>query len=138
MTDRRIGGEGLNVDVQADPQRRVAAEGLTVDIAPVEARERQTDSLGLSVDVSVPLGVQYGHLASTVDFVPVHPTTRLGHLAFLVDYVPSLVLVDAVTWSGSAFGIGGAFPDVHWSGGQFQSGSGPRVLWQDDHFELEG
>jgi len=53
-------------------------------------------------------------------------------------YIPSSVLVDAVTWSGSAFGIGGAFPDVHWSGGQFQSGSGPRVLWQDDHFELEG
>jgi len=123
MTDRQVGGLGVTTEVALTPERRVGALGTMIELVgpgPV---------VGSGARV-------VGALDVLVEIAPV-PARRLGALALLVDYIPSSVLVDAVTWSGSAFGIGGAYPDVHWSGGKFQTGSGPRVLWQDDHFELE-
>lgn len=135
MTDRQVGGEGLNVDINALPERRVGAEGITVDILPPLVGERQTDSLGINVDFTYPPGVQYGAYGVKVELVPIS-SRQLGALGMLVDYVVSAIPTNAARWSGSVFEMGTSSPLVYWSAGAFQSTGTGLVVWNTDHFEV--
>lgn len=135
MTDRQVGGDGLNVDITPLPERRFGAEGLSVDLAPPLVGERQTDSLGITVDFTYPLGVQYGAVAIAADLVP-SAAKRLGSLGLMIDYVVSLVPANAARWSGLAFEMGTASPLAYWSSGAFQTSGASPVVWVTEHFEV--
>jgi len=117
MTDRQVGGEGLNIDV-----------------VPTAPHERQTGALGLNLDIAVPPGTVVAHLLSNVDLVPSGIARRLGNVGLMVEYVASLVPTTAARWSGSVFQMGTASPLVYWSSGTFQSSGSTPVNWQTDHF----
>jgi len=134
VTDRQVGGEGLDVDIVPQASRQIAAEGLTVDILPPLVGERQVDYLGIQFDYAYPSGVQFGSALIQTDVVPVRPSGWLGAIGLMVDYVASTVSATAARWSGTAFQVGTASPLVYWSSGAFRfSGSTP-VNWQTDHF----
>lgn len=135
MTDRQVGGEGLNVDLNAQVDRRVAGQGLIVDVMPPLVGERQADALGITVDYTWPQGVQFGGLDVKVDLVPT-TTKQLGSIAMMVDYVASAVAANAARWSSTAFEMGTASPLSYWSGSQFLASGSKPVLWVTDHFEV--
>ncbi len=135
MTDRQLGGEGLNVDLNAQPDRRVAAEGLTVDVMPPLVGERQAGALWANVEYTWPQGVQFGGLDIKVDLVPT-TTKWLGAVGMMIDYVAATVAANAARWSSTAFEMGTSSPLAYWSGSQFLGSGTKPVLWVTDHFEV--
>lgn len=136
MTDRRVGGTGANVDINAAADRRTGGLGAQVDLVPTQTFERQADSVSLMVEVVPPTGDVTSALVVNLDLVPVHPSGRLGQMGVMVDYVLSLIPTTAARWSGTLFEMGTASPLTYWSAGAFRSSGTNPVIWQTDHFEM--
>lgn len=128
MTDRRVGSDGLNVELNVLANRQVGSSGLQVDFMPPLVGERQADSLGLTVEYTYPQGVQYGGADLGVELVPV-PTRRLGAIGLMFEYVVSAV--GEVTWGTGVFQLGGAFPAVQWEATAFGFSGGQYVDWDE-------
>ena len=124
-------------------ERRVGAADLNVDIAPVLVGERQTDNVTLKVEVTVPLGVQYGGLDMMLDIAPpLQMLRQTASLGVMVDYVASVgPPVGSVYWSAASgrFESSGTVLTMWNPVERFEiSGTYPLVVWNTDHFEEAG
>jgi len=127
MTDRRVGSDGLRVDVKAG-QPNVGGDGLNVEVVP-GSLERQTDALGLIVELTVP-PLAVAAFGLQTDLKGGAPTVA-GYLGLLIDYVVAL----GIGWSGTQFVASGGTP-VLWGSAAFQtSGAYPAVQFEDGAFK---
>lgn len=133
MTDRRVGGDGLQTDVVPIPNRQVGAAGLSLDVVA----SRGLAGIGLTVDVlltGVGIAVRRpGGMGLVVDVAPL-VQRRQGSVGLMVDYIAGLVTA-GIGWGSGAFqAIGGPEPDVYWGTGAFALTDGVVVTWDGEAF----
>lgn len=80
----QAGSLGTQVDLRQTPERRTGSVQAQADLLPVFTQQRQAASLGLKVDIMVPVGVQIGEIALVVDLAAT-PNVHLGALALMAD-----------------------------------------------------